>query len=112
MYAKIISFLQGSDNQVVLQAASMNGIRKIVMPFTSPYFIYCTLKYKNNFREICNPKYFVRDITKKYFQYERYTFNKKNHVSVKVFDMEGFEESFNVTYEQHLNRIIKGEYLE
>ncbi len=40
MYLKIYGFLQGSDNQVVLQAARSAGISNVVLPYVTPGFIY------------------------------------------------------------------------
>lgn len=105
MYSKIIGFLQGSDNQVVIKSANKLGIFKVVMPFTSPYFIYNTVVYKNNFREIFCPKYFIRNITKKYFKYERCSVDKEFYD--EDFNMEEFEESYNELYKEYLFEIVR-----
>lgn len=71
MYLKLISFIQGPDNQMVIQAARHNGITHVVMPFTSPEFIYNTVAYKSNMRELFVGKYFVRDTLKNRFNYKK-----------------------------------------
>ena len=71
MYLKLISFIQGPDNQMVIQAARHNGISQVVMPFTTPEFIYNTVSYKSNVRELFVGKYFVRNTLKKRFNYKK-----------------------------------------
>lgn len=64
MYLKIFSYLQGSDNQVVYASARHIGIDQIILPYTSPAFIYHTVKYKDNEKEFFSPKYTVRQSIK------------------------------------------------
>ena len=109
MYAKIISFLQGPDNQIVLKAANHFGIRKVIMPFTAPEFIYNVVKYKNDSHEMFVGKYFVRDILKTYL--DKYQIYTKKNVEASIpqpdFDMEAFEQNILKTYQQYLNDNIK-----
>lgn len=69
LYLKTIGFLQGPDNQVVLKSARHFGIKSIVMPFVAPSVMMRVAQYKNNAREIVNPKYAVRDILKRVYGY-------------------------------------------
>ena len=62
MYLKIYGFLQGSDNQVVIQAARQAGMERVVLPYVSPRFIINTLAHQSVRREIMQPKYVVREI--------------------------------------------------
>ena len=104
MYSKIIGFLQGSDNQIVIKAALDNGIKKVVMPFTSPEFIYNVVRYKNNCYEIFNPKYFVRQLLQKKYTYSGIT--KKNVVLKNDFDMTSFEKSMTNNYTSKVKSIL------
>lgn len=70
MYLKLFTYLQGSDNQVVIKSANSFGIKKIVLPYVSKKIIDATVRYKDNLKEIFDPKYVVRDILK-----HRYVFN-------------------------------------
>lgn len=70
MYAKTAGFLQGPDNQVVIHAARHNGVNKVVMPYTSPEFIYNVVQYKSNMRDILHPKYFIRDLLRGRYKYD------------------------------------------
>jgi len=60
MYLKIFTHLQGADNQVVYASAGKAGIEYITLPYTSPEFIYRTIRYKDKGKELLHPKYFVR----------------------------------------------------
>ena len=60
MYLKTFTYLQGADNQVVYASARKAGIERINLPYTSPEFIYRTIRYKDQGREFLHPKYFVR----------------------------------------------------
>lgn len=64
MYLKIFSFLQGSDNQVVYASARHIGIDQVILPYTSPAFIYHTIKHKDKEKEFFHPKYAVRQSIK------------------------------------------------
>ncbi|MFV8226339.1 hypothetical protein [Christiangramia aquimixticola] len=67
MYAKIYSFLQGSDNQVVHNACKHSNIRYLCLPFADSDIIYNTVQYKDDHREIFYPKYVIKDILKSSF---------------------------------------------
>jgi hypothetical protein len=68
MYSKILSFCQGSDNQVVVNSAFFNKLN-LVMPFATPSIIYNTIVYKNEKIEIKNPKYSIDIILRDFFQF-------------------------------------------
>lgn len=59
MYLKIYGFLQGSDNQVVIQSAREAGIPRVLMPYNTPGMILATARYKNEIKEIFSPKYVI-----------------------------------------------------
>lgn len=105
MYSKIIGFLQGPDNQVVIRAALHNKINKVVMPFTSPKFIYNVVRYKDNLREIRHPKYFVRDILRIKYGYV----GEHSSVSLQIerdFDMENFRNKVMEKYTAKLMDLL------
>ena len=106
MYCKMIGFLQGSDNQVVIRAANKSGIHSVCMPFTCPEFIYNVIRYKNNLYEIINPKYFIRDTLKHRYGYK----NKANRVipsNRPDFDMDSFAEKIDLEYFRTLDRLLE-----
>ncbi len=61
MYTKILSFSQGSDNQVVVNSSKYYGLNT-VMPFATPKIIYATVTNKDEKEEITNPKYVIEKI--------------------------------------------------
>lgn len=75
MYCRILSYCQGSDNQVVVNSARYNNV-KVVMPFATPNIIYSTVKYKNEMLDIIKPKYVIDNILDQAFQ-----FNYKDLIS-------------------------------
>ncbi len=66
MYWRLFSYLQGSDNQVVVNSAKYLGIKGIVMPYATPEIIYSTIAHKDWKREVQFPKYCIKDILKSY----------------------------------------------
>lgn len=104
MYSKIIGFLQGSDNQVVIKSALCNGIKKVVMPFTSPEFIYNVVRYKNNYYEIFNPKYFVRKVLQNIYGYKDTV--KRGRKTAEDFDMDSFIDSVTQDYITKMNALM------
>ena len=68
MYSKILSFSQGSDNQVVVKSAFFHNL-DVIMPFATPSIIYSTILYKNEKLEINEPKYCIHQILSDYFQF-------------------------------------------
>jgi len=61
MYLKIYSFLQGSDNRVVIESARAAGIEKVVMPYVTPPFIYDTVRYRDARYDLLHPKYAIKN---------------------------------------------------
>ena len=59
MYLKLFSFVQGSDNQIVIQSAKHWGVQ-LVMPFTNSDLVQATLKYKDDRKELHKPKYVLK----------------------------------------------------
>ena len=66
MYWRLFSYLQGSDNQVVVNSAKYLGVKGIVMPYATPNIIYSTIAHKDWKREVQFPKYCIKDILKTY----------------------------------------------
>ena len=80
MYTKILSFSQGSDNQVVVNSSKYYGL-KTIMPFATPKIIYETIRFKDEKKEINKPKYAVENILKKEFNFD---YKKIVETKVKV----------------------------
>ena len=59
MYLKLFSYVQGSDNQIVIQSAKHWGVQ-LVMPFTNSDLVKATLKYKDDRKELHKPKYVLK----------------------------------------------------
>ncbi|MEK7775559.1 MAG: hypothetical protein AAB305_06720, partial [Candidatus Zixiibacteriota bacterium] len=76
MRLKIDGFLQGSDNQVVIQSALSAGIDGVVMPFVSPAIISATVRHKHSLLDLVHPKYPVRRLLAKYRFAEPRTVNQ------------------------------------
>lgn len=68
MYVKILSFSQGSDNQIVVNSSKSAGL-KTIMPFATPKIIYSTIKYKDEKKEIKTPKYVIERILEDEFSF-------------------------------------------
>jgi hypothetical protein len=66
MYRKIYTFLQGSDNQVVIQSARAAGIDRVIMPYVTPGFILNTVRYKDSRRDLYRPKYVIKNGLKEF----------------------------------------------
>ncbi|MBO3115228.1 hypothetical protein J4050_00620 [Winogradskyella sp. DF17] len=66
MYVKILSFCQGSDNQVVVNSSKQEKMETI-MPFATPNIVYSTVRYKNEDLEISRPKYIIDMILEEKF---------------------------------------------
>ena len=105
MYLKIISFLQGPDNQIVIQAANHFGINKVVMPFTAPAFIYNVVRNKSNIREIFRGKYFVRDHNKNVYHIDSPKLSKQYKVPCPDFDMNSYEQKILAIYNDYVTQI-------
>lgn len=107
MYAKIVSFLQGPDNQVVLKAANHFGITRILMPYTAPEFIYNIIKYKCNLLDLFNGKYFVRNLLNKKLKYKTQVELGLTTSSIDDFDMNSYEKRILDTYNSYINQMFK-----
>lgn len=83
MYVKILSFSQGSDNQVVVNSSKINKILTI-MPFATPNIIYNTIKYKDENLEIKKPKYIIDTILEEEFSFH---YNKLKFSEIDVSDV-------------------------
>lgn len=60
MLLKINGFIQGSDNQVVMQSAFSVGLPRVEMPYGAWDIVTSTVIYRDPAEEIRNPKYPVR----------------------------------------------------
>lgn len=67
MYLKIFGFLQGSDNQVVINACKAYDVN-CFLPYLDPQIIYSTVKKKNSLKDIFFPKYVVNELLDKSFK--------------------------------------------
>ncbi|HIP49796.1 MAG TPA: hypothetical protein EYG92_12635 [Lutibacter sp.] len=79
MYVKIHSFIQGSDNQVVINSAKHYGFNNIIMPFATPQIVYSTIAFKDENLEIKKPKYVVEMLL-----YTRYKKLKPSNIKTKL----------------------------
>lgn len=66
MFLKIYGFLQGSDNQVVIQSAKAMNCPFIEMPFVDPGIVFSTMQYRDPMLELRVPKYPVRRLLDRY----------------------------------------------
>ncbi len=74
MYLKIFGFLQGSDNQVVVNSCKKNNTN-IIMPFLDPQLIYGIIKKKNKIKDIFFPKYPILELLNKSYFSEKVKIN-------------------------------------
>lgn len=105
MYLKIISFLQGPDNQIVIRAANHYGINKVIMPFTAPKFIYNVIQNKSNLREVFKGKYFVRDYNKNIYNLENPVSTTEYIKPQPDFNMHSYEAKILAIYNDYVNQI-------
>lgn len=112
MYLKIFSFIQGPDNLIVIKSAECNGIRNIVMPFTSPQFIYNVVRYKSDIKELFYPKYFVRDILENQFEYHSYYNQYKDITNMEFedFDIKSHVLKIDNLFLEHVTNIMKNNF--
>ncbi|MFY0593243.1 asparagine synthase-related protein [Roseivirga sp.] len=61
-YLKLMGYLQGSDNQVVIQSATTNGFKSVLMPYATPRIILGTVKHKDDKKELIYPKYPISEL--------------------------------------------------
>lgn len=109
MYTKILSFCQGSDNQVVVKSALENGLN-VLMPFATPEIVYATIRYKNEKEEIYNPKYVIDHILKAKFNTEyKKEKNKRNRSLAENVEKDNKSvKSMELLYNDYIfNRILK-----
>lgn len=104
-YLKILSFLQGPDNQIVINSANHFGISKILMPFATPSFIYSTIKYKNNWLDVIVAKYPVKFLLKHYYKYKRISQNeiRDKDITNNIIDLDEIEKEVNDTFKKCIN---------
>lgn len=58
MYLKMFTFSQGSDTQIVI--SSLRGAQ-VLMPFSTASFIEAALMFKDDKKELINPKYVLKE---------------------------------------------------
>jgi hypothetical protein len=105
MYAKTLTFLQGSTQQIVNNSCKYYQIKSI-MPFASPNIIYATMQHRVINLEIKNPKYCVENILLSNFNF--------NYDNIKInYKKENFENnldklrhSVNINFEKSLQKIL------
>lgn len=76
MYLKIFGFLQGPDNQVVINACKKSGVN-YYLPYLDPQIIYNVINNKNNFKDIFFPKYAISNLLNSNFKIQK--FHKKKY---------------------------------
>jgi hypothetical protein len=101
MYLKIFGFLQGPDNQVVINSARRYKAPFIFMPYTSPNFIYSTIKYKSNLYELISPKYLISKLLKEY-DFPIYKQQKNRDPSIRPYSY--YENIINIKYREMINK--------
>ena len=84
MYLKIFGFLQGSDNQVIINSCKENKIN-CFLPYLDPQIIYSTIQKKNSFRDIFFPKYAINNLLNNKFRIKKFRYQKfiKNKFLIK-----------------------------
>ena len=106
MYAKNLTFLQGSTQQIVHNSCKYHGV-KYIMPFASPQIIYATMANRDRKLEINKPKYCVERILKDKFNFD-YNQVKLNFIDQKFdYNLDELREKVNKEYENSLERLTK-----
>ncbi len=77
MYLKIFGFLQGSDNQVVVNSCKKYNAN-VVMPYLDPQLVYGVIKKKNIIKDLFFPKYPITDLLKETYKLKKI---RKTHIS-------------------------------
>lgn len=85
MTVKIFTFIQGSDNQIVLNSNRHFGISRVFMPFATPKIVFEVLKYKDINKEIFYPK----EVLKRLFEKSNSWNPKKEDISKTVLKLLG-----------------------
>lgn len=65
MYLKIFGFLQGPDNQILIQSCLKNNFSNIFLPFATKEIIMSTCKKQNKLKALFVPKYEVKKLLDK-----------------------------------------------
>lgn len=108
MYVKILSFCQGSDNQVVINSGRVFNTL-VIMPFSTPNFIYSTLLNKEDNLEIKNPKYVINDILINEFNFNYNTLNthsEKSSVTIPIDNSTKIEQKVAALFKEKLHKIL------
>ena len=65
MYLKIFGFLQGPDNQVLIQSALYNNFSNISLPYVTSEIISSTCYKQNKLKTVINPKHEIKVLLNK-----------------------------------------------
>ena len=80
MYLKIFGFLQGSDNQVIINSCKEYKIN-CFLPYLDPQIIYSTIQKKNSLKDIFFPKYAINELLNNDFKIKKLHYRK--HIKIK-----------------------------
>lgn len=103
MYCRVLSYCQGSDNQVVVNSARHYGVN-VIMPFATPNIIYSTIKFKDEKLEIRNPKYVVDEILKEEFGFDYESLIKKS--KEKLSGIKYIKQSANYNFKEEYDKAL------
>ena len=104
MYLKIFGFLQGSDNQVVVNSCKINNFN-LIMPYLDPQLIYGIIRKKNSLKDIFYPKYPVIELLD-----ESYNLLKKKKIILnKLYrhNLNKIEFDLKKKFKDHINNLLK-----
>ena len=62
MYLKIFGFLQGPDNQILIQSCSFHNFSNISLPYVTSRIISSTCYKQNKLKTVINPKYEIKTL--------------------------------------------------
>ena len=106
MLCKILSFCQGSDNQVVINSAKHFNL-KVIMPFATPKIIYSTIKFKDDYFESKKPKYVVDKILENKFNFTIKSNFELGFLNSIIFNSKNIvDNNYLKKYEKYVTRII------
>lgn len=80
MYLKIFGFIQGSDNQVLINSCKKYNAN-ILMPYLDPQLIYGIIKKKNNLKDIFFPKYPIIELLEESYLNKKVNYVKSKNIS-------------------------------
>jgi len=103
MYIKIFGFMQGSDNQIVIQSARAAGIKKVLLPFVSPGFINGTVAHRSGRYEIFRPKYAVADLVRR--QHIKVPAAGNEELPPDTVELDEITASVDELFEAHIDRL-------